>query len=39
MNRIPLYGTVIDLGNCGAIVWHLLALAGLHSMLSQGQSC
>jgi hypothetical protein len=37
MNRIPLYGTVIVLCNCGATVWHLLALAGLHSMLSEGQ--
>ena len=37
MNRLPLYGTVIVLGNCGAIVWHLLILARLHSMLSEGQ--
>jgi malonate transporter and related proteins len=37
MNRLPLYGTVIVLANCGAIVWHLLVLARLHSMLSDGQ--
>jgi hypothetical protein len=28
---------VIVLGNCGVIVWHLLILARLHSMLSEGQ--
>ena len=37
MNRLPLYGTVIVLANCGVIVWHLLILARLHSMLSDGQ--
>ncbi len=37
MNRLRLYGTVIVLANCGVIVWHLLILARLHSMLSDGQ--
>jgi len=37
MNRLPLYGTVIVIGNCGVIVWHLLILARLHSMFSNGQ--
>jgi hypothetical protein len=37
MNRLPLYGTVIVIGNCGVIVWHLLILARLHSMFTNGQ--
>jgi hypothetical protein len=37
MNRLPLYGTVIVLANCGVIICHLLILARLHSMLSDGQ--
>jgi hypothetical protein len=37
MNRLLLYGTVSVLANCGVIVWHLLILARLHSMLSDGQ--
>jgi hypothetical protein len=37
MNRLPLYGTVIVLGHCGVVVWHLLMLARLHSMLSSSQ--
>jgi hypothetical protein len=37
MNRLPIYGTLIVLGNCGVIVWHLLILARLHSMFSNDQ--
>jgi hypothetical protein len=37
MNRFPIYGTLIVLGNCGAIAWHLLILARLHSMFGNGQ--
>jgi hypothetical protein len=37
MNRLPIYGTLIVLGDCGVIVWHLLILARLHFMFSNGQ--
>jgi len=37
MNRLPLYGTVIVLGICGVIAWHLPILARPHSALSNDQ--
>jgi len=37
MNRLPFYGTVIVLGHCAVVVWHLLILARLHSALGNDQ--
>src|SRR6266403_1630089 len=37
MNRLPFYGTIVVLGHCAVVVWHLLVLARLHSSLSNSQ--